>query len=167
MCVIIYVFSWKKCILINVCLSSKYIYQHLFIYLSIKQHYSDIKVKHQTVLLNNKITLYCEERNTLLKRKLCDKVCQWLVTGQWFSPCTPPIKLTDTYNRNIFESGIKHHNFNHIVRERNTSNFFSWPCELFLFKSFKNNFVIFKLFNNTIILSFIILLNNYSVMICL
>ena len=26
---------------------------------------------------------------------LCDKVCQWLATGQWFSP-GPPIKLTVT-----------------------------------------------------------------------
>jgi hypothetical protein len=28
---------------------------------------------------------------------LCDKVCQWLATGQWFSPGTPvsfTIKLT-------------------------------------------------------------------------
>jgi len=28
---------------------------------------------------------------------LCDKVCQWLATGQWFSPSTPvssTIKLT-------------------------------------------------------------------------
>jgi hypothetical protein len=42
-CVLLYMFlPEKECILINVCLSSKYIYQHLFIYLSIKQHYSGI-----------------------------------------------------------------------------------------------------------------------------
>ena len=33
-------------------------------------------------------------------------VCQRLATGRWFSP---PRKLTATYNRNIVESGIKHH----------------------------------------------------------
>jgi hypothetical protein len=27
---------------------------------------------------------------------LCDKVYQWLATGQWFSPDPPPIKLTAT-----------------------------------------------------------------------
>ena len=41
---------------------------------------------------------------------LCDKVCQWLATGLWFSP---PIKLTATiYNWNIVESGVKHHQTN-------------------------------------------------------
>jgi len=33
-------------------------------------------VKHQTDLLNNKTTLYCEGENTLLQTTLCDKVCQ-------------------------------------------------------------------------------------------
>ena len=26
--------------------------------------------------------------------ELCDKVCQWLATGQWFSPC-PPVSSTN------------------------------------------------------------------------
>jgi hypothetical protein len=25
----------------------------------------------------------------VLDTTLCDKVCQWLATGRWFSPCTP------------------------------------------------------------------------------
>ena len=40
---------------------------------------------------------------------LCDKVCQWLAAGRWFSPVLrfpPPIKLTPRYNWNIVESGI-------------------------------------------------------------
>ena len=44
-----------------------------------------------------------------LDTTLCDKVCQWLATGRWFSP---PIKLTAQYSWNIVESGIKHHNHN-------------------------------------------------------
>jgi hypothetical protein len=40
--------------------------------------------------------------------KLCDKVCQWLVTGQWFSTVSSTNK-TDRYSRNIVESGVKHH----------------------------------------------------------
>ena len=42
---------------------------------------------------------------------LCDKVCQWLTTGQWFSPGTPVSSTNKTdppqYNWNIVESGIK------------------------------------------------------------
>jgi hypothetical protein len=38
---------------------------------------------------------------------LCDKVCQWLATGRWFSP---PIKnWPPRYNWTIVESGVKHH----------------------------------------------------------
>jgi hypothetical protein len=28
-------------------------------------------------------------RRSVLDTTLCDKVCQWLATGRWFSPCTP------------------------------------------------------------------------------
>ena len=38
---------------------------------------------------------------------LCDKVCQLIATGLWFSPCTPP-----RINWNIVESGVKHHQTN-------------------------------------------------------
>jgi len=40
---------------------------------------------------------------------LCDKVCQWLVAGLWFSSTniTPP-----RYDWNIVKSGVKHHNLN-------------------------------------------------------
>ena len=51
-------------------------------------------------------------RGGVFNTTLCDKVCQWLVVGQWFSP---PIKLTAMhiwYNWNIVESDIKHHNSN-------------------------------------------------------
>jgi hypothetical protein len=43
----------------------------------------------------------------VLDTTLCDKVCQWLATGRWFSPVLrfPPPR----YNWNIVESGIKHH----------------------------------------------------------
>jgi hypothetical protein len=46
---------------------------------------------------------------------LCDKVCQWLATGRWFSPSTPVSSTNKTawpprYNWNIVESGVKHHN---------------------------------------------------------
>ena len=45
-----------------------------------------------------------ESRSGVLDTTICDKVCQWLVLGQWFSP---PIWLP-RYNWNIVESGVKH-----------------------------------------------------------
>ena len=49
----------------------------------------------------------------VLDTALCDKVCQWLAAGGWFSPGNP-VASTNTnlllrYNWNIVESGIKHH----------------------------------------------------------
>jgi hypothetical protein len=51
----------------------------------------------------------------VLYTTLCDKVCQWLATGQWFTPGTPISSTNKTdwqYNWNIFESGIKYYNPN-------------------------------------------------------
>jgi len=47
-----------------------------------------------------------------LDTTFCDKVCQWLATGQWFSLGTPASsnnKTDSRYNWNIVESGIKLH----------------------------------------------------------
>ena len=52
----------------------------------------------------------------VLDKALCDKVCQWLAAGQWFSPGTSVSSTNKTdppyYYWNIVESGIKHHNPN-------------------------------------------------------
>jgi hypothetical protein len=36
----------------------------------------------------------------VLDTTLCDKVCQWLAAGRWFSPCTPvsPTNKTDLHD---------------------------------------------------------------------
>ena len=34
---------------------------------------------------------------------LCDKVCQWLATGRWFSPCTPVSSTNKTDSDGIAE----------------------------------------------------------------
>ena len=44
-------------------------------------------------------------RRGVLDTTLCDTVCQWLATGQWFSPGTP----VSSTNKTV-ESGIKHPN---------------------------------------------------------
>jgi hypothetical protein len=47
----------------------------------------------------------------VLDTTLCDKVCQWLVAGRWFSPGTPVSSTNKTdrqwYNWTIVESGVK------------------------------------------------------------
>jgi hypothetical protein len=48
----------------------------------------------------------------VLDTTLCDKVCQWLATGWWFSPDTLVSSTNKTdrqYNCNIVKSGVKHH----------------------------------------------------------
>jgi hypothetical protein len=41
--------------------------------------------------------------------KHCDKVCQWLATGRWFSPGTPVSSSNKTDRHwNIVERGVKH-----------------------------------------------------------
>ena len=39
----------------------------------------------------------------LLDTTLCDKVCQWLVTDQWFSPGTPVSSTNKTDHHDITE----------------------------------------------------------------
>ena len=38
---------------------------------------------------------------------LCDKVCQWLATGQWFSPGTSVSSINKTYLHNIIWISLK------------------------------------------------------------
>ena len=50
-------------------------------------------------------------RRGVLDKMFCDKVCQWLATGRWFSPGTPvsstnKIDLHDITE--IVESGVEH-----------------------------------------------------------
>ena len=49
----------------------------------------------------------------VLNATLCDKACQWLATGRWFSPGTPVSSITKINRHgNIVESGAKHHTIN-------------------------------------------------------
>ena len=48
----------------------------------------------------------------VLATTLCDKGCQRLAAGWWFSPGTPVSSTNKTDRHNITESGIKHHNLN-------------------------------------------------------
>ena len=46
-------------------------------------------------------------RQGVLDTTLCDKVCQWLGTGQWFSPCTPVSFSNKTDSHDITEIFLK------------------------------------------------------------
>ena len=37
-------------------------------------------------------------------------VCQWFAIGRWFSPGTPVSSTNHHDNKNVIESGVKHHN---------------------------------------------------------
>ena len=43
----------------------------------------------------------------VLDTTLCDKVCQWLVTGWWFSPCPPVSSINKTDRHDITEILLK------------------------------------------------------------
>jgi hypothetical protein len=43
------------------------------------------------------------ENKSLDDSTLCDKVCQWLATGQWFSPGTPVSSTNNTDRHDIAE----------------------------------------------------------------
>ena len=43
----------------------------------------------------------------VLDTTLCDKVCQWLVTGRWFSPDTPVSSTNQTDSHDIAEILLK------------------------------------------------------------
>jgi hypothetical protein len=46
-------------------------------------------------------------KTCVLDTTLCDKVCQWLATDQWFSKGTPVFSTNKT-DRYIVEIGVKH-----------------------------------------------------------
>ena len=45
---------------------------------------------------------------------LCDKVCQWLSPGRWFSPDPPVSSINKTDRHDITEILLKHHQTNNI-----------------------------------------------------
>jgi hypothetical protein len=46
-------------------------------------------------------------RRGVLDTTLCDQVCQWLVRGRWFSPCTPVSSTNKTDHHDITEILLK------------------------------------------------------------
>ena len=81
-------------------------------------------------------------RRGVVDTTLCDKVCQWLATGQWVSPGTPFSSTNEynwppQYNWNIVESGVKHPN----PYNRSKLNFHETYIIISHFYSFKRYFI--------------------------
>ena len=66
----------------------------------------------------------CHSWRGVLDATLCDKVCQWLATGRWFS-LGPSVSSTNKTDRHDIESGAKHHSPNHNHKQRHM-----WPGKL-------------------------------------
>ena len=79
-------------------------YRHYWIYNYLcNQYLSPLTMWDRTLL-----------RRGVLDTTLCDKVCQWLAAGQWFSPGTLVSSINKTYRHDITEIllkvALKHHN---------------------------------------------------------
>ena len=59
------------------------------------------------ILLNISISTHLCVWRGVLDTTLCDKVCHWLATGQWFSPGTPVSSTNKTESHDI--SSVKYH----------------------------------------------------------
>ena len=58
--------------------------------------------RHDTNSCINTICIQC-----VLDTTLCDKICQWLATGRWFSPSTPVYSTSKTDHHEIAEILLK------------------------------------------------------------
>ena len=65
----------------------------------------------------------------VLDTSLCDKVCQWLTAGQWFSPGTPVSSTNKTDRHDITEVLLK------VALSTITLTFYSICCNLLLLLS--------------------------------
>ena len=59
--------------------------------------YLDLQLHVQSVPITAKVL----SSNPVHGETLCDKVCQWLATGWWFSPCTPVSSTNKTDRHDI------------------------------------------------------------------
>ena len=83
----------------------------LFLYWS--RHKISVSAKGGPIQLMLRVRIPLMARCTTL----CDKVCQWLTTGWWYSPGTLVSSTNKTDHHdindwNIVESGVKHHKAN-------------------------------------------------------
>jgi hypothetical protein len=69
--------------------------------------YLDSQLPVQSMPIITKVVFELRSRRGLLDTTLCDKVCQWLATGRWFSPGTPVSSTNKTDRHNMTEILLK------------------------------------------------------------
>jgi hypothetical protein len=77
-----------------------------------------------STLFNGSLIFESHSWGGILDTTLCNYGCQWLATGQWYSPDTPVSSTNktdrhDVNNWNSVESGIKHNNPNPGANDNN------------------------------------------------
>ena len=65
------------------------------------------KLPVQSVSITTNVVRWNPTRRGVLDTILCDKVCQWLATGSWFSPGTPVSSTNETDSHDITEILLK------------------------------------------------------------
>ena len=65
---------------------------------SITQNISNLKIISSSISTCYSCEFEPRSWQGVLHTTLCDKVCQWLATGQWFSP-GPPVSSTNKTDR--------------------------------------------------------------------
>ena len=67
----------------------------------------DLQLTVQSVSIHTKVVSSNPVHGEVLDTTLCDKVCQWLATGQWFCPGTPVSSTNKTDHLDITEILLK------------------------------------------------------------
>jgi hypothetical protein len=95
---ILYKCLYPFCIYYCMCMSSLYRWRCIWFMRNVKINWYSYFWKSEWKIFNNiyhYILLSKSHRWGVLDKTLCDKVCQWLVAGQWFSP----VSSTNTTDR--------------------------------------------------------------------
>ena len=69
--------------------------------------YLDLQLPVQSVPITTNGYEFNPAQARCTRSKLCDKVCQWLATGQWFYPGTPVSSINKTDRHDITELLLK------------------------------------------------------------
>jgi hypothetical protein len=67
----------------------------------------DLQLPMLSVSITNNVWVRTSFRRDVLDTILCDKVCQWLEAGRWFSPGTPVSSTNKTDHHDIVETLLK------------------------------------------------------------
>ena len=67
----------------------------------------NLQLPMQSVSITTNVFVGIPLRRGAIDTTLCDKVCQWLVTGGWFSPGTPVSSINKTDRHDMTEILLK------------------------------------------------------------